>query len=147
MRVMKLKCQRRWRFDSYRQEQRAVHKLAAAVLGGESNVIVAWGNGSFGPTSNGHASAPNKTLRQSLSRFFPIVLVDEYNTSKKLHTLCCEQDARELRTPTYKKRATVVQCPKCKTDCTYVLSRDTNTAKNILKVFRTQQKNQNAEKR
>ena len=84
VRVMKLKCKRRWGFDSYRQEQRAVHKLAAAVLDGvETNVIVAWGNGSFGPTSKGHASAPNKALRRSLSRFFPIVLVDEHNTSKK----------------------------------------------------------------
>ena len=139
VRAMKLKCKRRWGFDSYRQEQRAVHKLAAAVLGGESNVVVAWGNGSFGPTSNGHASAPNKALRRSLSRFFPIVLVDEYNTSKKTH--CCEQHARQLRTPNYKERTTVVQCPKCKT----LLSRDTNAAKNILKVFRTQEKNQNAE--
>ena len=82
VRVMKLKCKRRWGF-AYRQEQRA-HKLAAAVLDGvETNVIVAWGNGSFGPTSKGHASAPNKALRRSLSRFFPIVLVDEHNTSKK----------------------------------------------------------------
>jgi hypothetical protein len=108
----KLKC-KRWGF-AYRQEQRAVHKLAAAVLGG-ANVVVAWGNG-FGPT-NGHAS-PNKALRRSLSRFFPIVLVDD-NTSKK----CCEQHARQL-TPNYKERTTVVQCPKCK-----ILSRDINAAK------------------
>ena len=138
--IMKLKSNRRWKFDSYQQGQRAVHQLAAAVLDGvekKSDVIVAWGNGAFGPSYKGHAPAPNKSLRRSLSRFFPIVMVNENNTTKK--TNCCGVYGKGLRTAAYRKtrrRATVVQCPECKT----ILSRDTNAAKNILHVFRYQTK-------
>lgn len=45
-------------------------------------VVLVWGNGSFGPTSRGHAAAPNKSLRKQLSAHFPIVLCSEYRTSK-----------------------------------------------------------------
>ena len=83
---MKSRNNRRWKFEAYQKEQRAVHKLVADVLDGvdiKESVVVAWGNGSFGPTSRGHDSTPNKKLRRSLSHYVPIVLVDAYNTSKK----------------------------------------------------------------
>ena len=59
---MEKKNRRRWAFDSYKHEQRAIHKLVHTLLDGlkdKTNVVVAWGDGSFGPTSRGHASAPN----------------------------------------------------------------------------------------
>ena len=141
--AMTVKNHRRRKFQAYQEGQQAVTKLAAVILEGvenPSNVVVAWGNGSFGPTSRGHASAPNKSLRKSLGRFFPIVLVNEYNTSKKM--CCCRGPGKELRTVNYqKKRATVLQCPAC--HC--VLSRDFNAAMNILAVFKYQVQHQTSE--
>ena len=137
--VMKSRNNRRWKFEAYQKEQRAVHKLVADVLDGvdsKENVVVAWGNGSFGPTSRGHDSAPNKKLRRSLSHYVPIVLIDEYNTSKK--SCCCKSDCTELRTKGYMRRATVMQC----VDCRCILSRDTNASCNINEVFMFQVENQ-----
>jgi hypothetical protein len=54
--------------------------------------VVLWGNGSFGPTSCGHASAPNKLLRRKLADHgVEIHLVDERNTSK--YTGCCQEES------------------------------------------------------
>ena len=105
----------RWAFDSYKQEQGAIHKLVHTLLDGvkdKTNVVVAWGDGSFGPTSRGHASAPNKGLMERIARFLPVVLVDEFRTSKV--SSCCEVEMVERRTSSYKKRATVLSCTKCK---------------------------------
>ena len=59
--VMELKTTRRWRFDAYQHDQRAAKKLSTALRGdipSSANIVVAWGDGSFGPTSRGHAPAP-----------------------------------------------------------------------------------------
>ena len=66
---MEKKNRRRWAFDSYKQEQGAIHKLVHTLLDGvkdKTNVVVAWGDGSFGPTLRGHASAPNKGLMERI---------------------------------------------------------------------------------
>jgi hypothetical protein len=136
--VMVLKNRRRWKFDSYQSGQRAVTKLVTAILEGvedKTDVIVGWGNGSFGPTSKGHAAAPNVALRRSLAPFFPIVLINEYKTSQM--TCCCHTVGIGLRTDQYKqtnKRTTVLQCPTCRS----ILSRDVNAASNIYQVFKYQ---------
>ena len=46
-------------------------------------LVLVWGNGSFGPTSKGHDSAPNEGLRRGLVRYVPIVLCSEYNDNIK----------------------------------------------------------------
>jgi hypothetical protein len=75
------------RFRVFQKQQRMYHTIAQELCGDEkpSDCIVLWGNGSFGPTLKGHASAPNKKLRQKLG--LDERLVDEYNTSKS--TACC----------------------------------------------------------
>ena len=51
-----------------------------------------WGDGSFGPTSRGHASAPNKGLREQLAAHgLEIHLCNEYRTTK--HTACCQEQS------------------------------------------------------
>jgi hypothetical protein len=46
-------------------KQLAAHQLSKdLLLGCTGPSIVVWGNGGFGPTSRGHASAPNKRLRR-----------------------------------------------------------------------------------
>jgi hypothetical protein len=34
-----------------------------------NDTLLVWGNGGFGPTSRGHASAPNRKLQMALSRY------------------------------------------------------------------------------
>ena len=106
--------------------------------------VPAWGDGSFKPTSSGHASAPNKKPMLSLARFMSIVQVDEHGTTK--NSCCCMEKAlerknawasRSLRVIDAERQALrareapscslrVIQCPGCKT----MFSRDFNAAVN-----------------
>jgi transposase len=130
--LMNNKTIRRRRFKVYQKEQRAVKQLSTDLLGGRpsSSVLIAWGNGSFGPTSRGHNSAPNKGLRKQLSKYLSIVLVNEYRTSKRIS--CCRTDNyTELRAHGYRNRTTVFKCNCCKT----LMGRDVTAASNILNVL------------
>jgi hypothetical protein len=100
----------RWKFETYKREQRAVKQLSADLLGGmdSKNTICAWGNGGFAPTSKGHAPASNKRLRLLLSRYMPIVMNSEYNTTKL--SCCCHVEGTSLTRKGYKKRWTVKRC-------------------------------------
>jgi hypothetical protein len=124
----------RWKFETYQKEQRAVQKLSTDLLGGLSptNTLVVWGNSGFGATSKGHDSAPNKKLRHLLSRFVPIVLNSEYNTSKM--SCCHHSTTAKLSTNGYKGRGTVLQCH----NCSQLLGRDENAAHNIMHIFQYQ---------
>jgi hypothetical protein len=133
--LMNIKATSRWKFETYQKEQRAVEKLSTDLLGDMSptNTLVVWGNGSFGSTSKGHDSAPNKTLRHVLSRFVPIVMNSEYNNTSKLS--CCHHTiATKLSTNGYARRGTVLKCQ----DCSTLLGRDENAAHNILHIFNHQ---------
>jgi hypothetical protein len=131
--LMRLKCTSRWKFETYQREQRALQKLSTDLLGGLSplETLVVWGNGSFGPTSRGHDSAPNKKLYQFLSRSMPIVLGSEYKSTQL--SSCCHLQATKLRTKTYTGRGTAVRCP-----CGKMLGRDENAAHNIMYIFQYQ---------
>jgi hypothetical protein len=64
------KAPRRWNFECHQKEQLAVHKLSKDLFSGcTGSSILVWGNGGFGPTSRGHASAPNQRLRRLLSKY------------------------------------------------------------------------------
>jgi hypothetical protein len=142
---MRIKRTKRWKFQTYQKEQRCVKKLVTDLLGGMgNNTLVVWGNGGFGPTSKGHDSASNKRFQRLLSRYMPIVLGTEYNTSKL--SCCCHVEAKKLTTKNYKKRATVLRCDaQQKSDggtttskCGKLLGRDENAAHNILYIFQQQ---------
>ena len=85
---MQIKAPRRWKFESYQKEQRAVDQLRTDILGGLSpaNTLVVWGGGGFGPTSKGHDSAPNKKMQLALAHKVPLVVASEFRSSK---TSCC----------------------------------------------------------
>ena len=101
--------------EQYSQEQRAVEKLSTQLLGNVSGpVLLAWGNGKFGPSGKGHASAPNAKLRHMISRRVPIVLVNENFTSQRAS--CCTEDPiclKHCRSQGYRRRTTVMKCPSC----------------------------------
>ena len=125
---------RRWKFEAYQKEQRAVTKLATSQLGGLSaaDTIIVWGNGGFGPTSHGHASAPNKKMQAQLARHVAIVVGSEYRSSK---TSSCHH-AEISAFPSHDgKRHTVVACRACHT----MLGRDINAAHVILDIFLSMQ--------
>ena len=135
--LSRLKNPRRRKFDCYRREQLAVQKLSKDLLEGCSgNSVVVWGNGGFGPTSRGHASAPNKRLRRLLSKYVPVVLSSEYRSSQR--SACCHS---KMSNRPSKKRVTVKQCLSCKT----LLSRDVSAACVILDIFKFQRSGQTSE--
>jgi hypothetical protein len=75
---MSSKSIRRLKFITYQKEQRAYKKLASNLVSGlddSSPRLIVWGGGGFGPTSRGHASAPNKRMQQKLSHYIPILSV------------------------------------------------------------------------
>jgi hypothetical protein len=84
---------RKLRFATFQKKQRAFHTIAEELCDGRvDSCVILWGNGSFGPTSRGHASAPNKLLRRKLADHdVEIHLVDERNTSK--YTGCCQEES------------------------------------------------------
>lgn len=86
------------RFKVFNQKKLAFAKIARNLSGektlnGKTDVLLLWGNGGFGPTSKGHDSAPNKSFRKELSKWIPIVMVDEYKTSKI--TPCCHKEVKD----------------------------------------------------
>lgn len=77
---------RKMKLDAYISEQKGLYqiseKLMNMVVPGDLPTLF-WGNGCQSPTSRGHASAPNKKLRDYLTnRGFTIALTAEYNTSQ-----------------------------------------------------------------
>jgi hypothetical protein len=125
---------RRWAFDCYRREQLAVHKLSKDLLAGcVGPTVIVWGNGSFGSSYRGHASAPNKRLRNRLAKYAHVVLSSEYRSSQR--SGCCHVGMTDRPSP---RRVTVKQCTKCKT----LVSRDVSAACVIHDIFYYQRKHQ-----
>jgi hypothetical protein len=126
-------CPRRWAFDCYRREQLAVHKLSKDILVGCTGpTVIVWGCGGFGPTSRGHAPAPNKRLRNRLAKYVPIMLSSEYRSSQR--SACCHKKMKDRPSP---RRVTVKQCTDCKT----LVARDISAACVIHDIFCYQRDN------
>jgi hypothetical protein len=129
--LVKAKAPSRWKFECYQKEQLAAHQLSKDLLFGCTGPsIIVWGNGGFGPTSRGHASAPNKKLRRLLSKYVPVIRAcGMYRSSQR--SACCHSHLKNRPSP---KRVTVKQCIECKT----LLSRDVSAACIILDIFEFQ---------
>lgn len=81
------------RFRVLQSKSRAHDHIARVLVKSDQETVVLWGNGSIGPTSKGHASAPNIGLRRELTqRGVKIVLVDEYLSTKR--TGCCHRTSQ-----------------------------------------------------
>ena len=129
--MMQVKAPRRWKFEVYKKEQRAVKSLATDLLGGlrPYNTIIVWGNGGFAPSGRGHAPAPNKKLQLLLSKHVPLVIGSEYRSSK---TSACHHDqVREISLSKQIMCCIMMPSRACKT----VLSRDKNAAHVIADIF------------
>lgn len=75
---------RRLKFQMHIRKQQTWDKLIPRITNGDPDTVVALGDASFSSSSPGHAAGPVKTLQRELrKRKIPVVLIDEYNTSKK----------------------------------------------------------------
>ena len=87
--------------------------------------MISWGNGSYKSSYKRHRSAPNKGFQKKISNFFPLVLVDESNTSKI--SCCCNSEDVNFLNQINEKRSLSIRCNDCKKE----YHRDTNAAINI----------------
>ena len=127
---MVLKSERRTKMHTYSMEQQAMKTLACELTAGlDGSSIVVWGNGGFGPTSFGHASAPNLKLRKSLATFIPVVVSSEFRSSQR--SACCHSSLDNLRYPGQTRRTMTKRC----TRCAGLMSRDRCAAHVILDIF------------
>jgi hypothetical protein len=139
---VKAKAPRRWKFECHRKEQLAIHQLSKDLFSGFTGPsILVWGDGGFGPTSRGHASAPNKRLRRLLSKYIPVIVSSEHLSSQR--SACCHHKMKDCRRKLPgMKRVTVKQCNRCKT----LLARDVSAACVILDIFEFQRQGRVSER-
>ena len=102
------------------------------TMNGEVKPVIAYGAAKFNPTSKNELSAPTTYVSKRCAKHFPIIFVDEYNTTKVCH--CCDQrlcpvmkDGREIRGLRW--------CRSTKRHT--FLNRDMNAALNILRCFKS----------
>ena len=87
--------------------------------------VICWGNGSNGH-NRGCQPVPNKLLLYHFSKRTPILLINEFNTSKLCHK-CHNELSKEALTPEGER---IKSCTTCHLD----LDRDVNAALNIKQV-------------
>ncbi len=94
------------------------------------DTIVVWGNENIGPTSQGHASAPNKKMQSLLAKHVLVVVGSEHRSS---NLSACHHGTVVPITNKWcpGRRHTVVKCLGC---CT-ILSRDANVVYVIADIF------------
>ena len=99
-------CKRKYsklRFATHQKQQRVFVTIAKQLTNNRppSTYVVLWGAGNFGPTSRGHASAPNKLMRRELAHHgVKIRMVNEDYTSQ--YTACCHvrsQNSKQRQQP------------------------------------------------
>jgi hypothetical protein len=116
--------ERKWRklkWRAYTCKQRAFNEICNRITRGDSNTVVAYGNGGFSSSSRGHASAPVKQLYQQLRRRCRVRLMDEHRSS-----IVCSKCDEEFA-PHQKFWSLRV----CKNTCLTLWNRDVNAARNI----------------
>ena len=111
VRRMRMTAPRRNRLNAHGNKLQAAKKVALELLAlCKETVILVLGDGTFSPSTKGHASAPNKRLPRLLSKYIPIVTSSEYKTSQM--SPCCGVRLRELPSPG-RKRVVSKVCPLC----------------------------------
>ena len=73
---------KRLAFTTYTKGQRALSDLTFLLSGGDPSTVVAFGAGTFSPTSKGHAPGPVKKLRRELSSICRVRATNEDYTSQ-----------------------------------------------------------------
>lgn len=112
------------RFRAYSRRQR-IYDTVVNGFAPDPRTVIAWGANFYGrraDTGEVFGCAPARALRRRFALKRRVVLVNEYNTSKKSH--CCGADNQFLP-------GRVVRC----TACNSLIDRDVNGARNIRAVW------------
>jgi len=127
-----VKTQKKWgreRLRVYSLKKKTLDRFFNTMKG-DTLPTIAYGAAKFNPTSKNELSAPTTYLSKTCSHHFPLVFVDEYNTTKVCH--CCN----ERLCPVKKDDKEVRGLRWCSsTKCRTFLNRDLNAALNILRCF------------
>jgi hypothetical protein len=127
-----VKTQKKWgreRLRVYSLKKKTLDRFFNTMKG-EVLPTIAYGAAKFNPTSKNELSAPTTYLSKTCSHHFPLVFVDEYNTTKVCH--CCNERLCPVKKEDKEVRG-LRWC--CSTKCRNFLNRDLNAALNILRCF------------
>jgi hypothetical protein len=100
--------------------------------GFREDVVIAWGDGSFGHASPGHGAGPNKALKRNLARYCAVLDTNEFRSSKlcsDCYAPLASKGAARLELNWSVRRCENADC------CTRWWHRDVNAARNIGRAF------------
>ena len=123
------------RFQSTQSSGRTLVRSLRSALEIEASekLVLVWGNGGFGPTSRGHASAPNKALvRRLLPHVHAVIYSTEHMSSRRC-SRCQKTSLKEGKSGCAEKLRLrgLRHCVNCRS----IWNRDTNAALNIRRMF------------
>lgn len=134
--LWEVKTKKKWsqeRFRVYCLKRKVLDKFFSS-MNGEVKPVIAYGAAKFNPTNKNELSAPTTYLSKRCFKFYPTIMIDEYNTTKVCADCECglskvakmvEGKLREVRGLRW--------C--CSTNCRTFKDRDLNAAVNILRCF------------
>jgi len=128
------KTQKKWareRFRVYCLRYKTLDTFFQTMKGTETPTI-AYGAAKFNPNNKNELSAPTTALSKRCAIHFPLVFIDEYNTTKVCHS--CDEKLCPVMLNGQERRG-LRWC--CSTKCRTFLNRDSNAALNILRCFKS----------
>lgn len=128
------KTEKKWgreRFRVYNLKRKTLDNFFQTMVG-DQRPVIAYGAARFNPTSKNELSAPTTFVSKRCVKHFPLIMVDEYNTTKVCY--CCNQKLCPVMKNQQEVRG-LRWC--CSTNCRTFLNRDLNAALNIARCFRS----------
>ena len=134
----------RQRFSIYSAKKSTYDRFFKSIFDPEKPTVIAYGDAGFASTSKYELSAPTSTLEKQCSKWFKIVKVDEFRTTKlnyltgsvlcKVQEELCDSKGEAV----FKKKSLrgLLWYKSTKDNCNYFVNRDfLNAAKNILNCY------------
>ena len=111
------------RLESYSKTRRAISYFAKKIIKKVKNrelkenkkLLIFFGNGTFSPGGSGYAAAPKKPFIKELSIKNPVVITNEYNTSK-LNPINFQELKNSNESKEYQNNKDNQRLRQCKTD-------------------------------
>nr|QBK85705.1 MAG: putative transposase DNA-binding domain protein [Marseillevirus LCMAC101] len=134
--LWEVKTKKKWsreRFRVYCLKRKTLDKFFSK-MDGKIKPVIAYGAAKFNPTNKNELSAPTTFLAKRCSKFYPTVMVDEYNTTK----VCVDCDCKLSKV--IKKKPEGIREVRglrwcSSTKCRTFKDRDLNASLNILRCF------------
>lgn len=123
----------RERFRVYCLKRRTLDKFFSTMKG-DITPVIAYGEAKFNPNGKNELSSPTTYLSRRCAKFYPVIMIDEYNTTK----VCADCDSKLCKVVKRKAEGSrevrgLRWC--CSTKCRTFKDRDANASLNILRCF------------